>query len=351
MNAAQTAKLAEARAVLTQLGFPRPQSNERSALVLLCLLDLGPTKPSARATGDKLWRTHQIMQWFRDFYGKDYKPNSRETIRRQTLHQFIEAGLRSTTRRSRSSCQLPAQLLPDCSGGSGASPNARQGRLRQARDEVPDEQARPHGPTRAHARHETISVTLADGSPLTLTAGGQNVLIKEMVEKFCPRWTPGGRILYVGDAGKDDPLFDEQGFEDLGVRLDKHGKLADLVVYMADRDWLILMEAASSHGPVDGKRLVELTKLFADCTAGLVYVSCFPSRAVMRRFLRTSVGDGSLVCSRSDTPDPLQRRAIPRAARLTCQLPVDTYPPETCLLQRDLLRMEARTGLARGRCR
>ena len=89
MNAAQTAKVAEARAVLTQLGFAPAQSNERSALVLLCLLDLAPTKPWARASGDKLWRTHQIMQWFRDYYGKDYKPNSRETIRRQSLHQFI----------------------------------------------------------------------------------------------------------------------------------------------------------------------------------------------------------------------------------------------------------------------
>ena len=93
MNAAQTAKLRRRGPCLTQLGFPGPQSNERSALVLLCLLDLAPTKPWARASGDKLWRTHQIMQWLRDYYGKDYKPNSRETIRRQTLHQFIEAGL------------------------------------------------------------------------------------------------------------------------------------------------------------------------------------------------------------------------------------------------------------------
>ena len=120
---------------------------------------------------------------------------------------------------------------------------------------------------------------------MTLTAGGQNVLIKAMVEEFCPRWTPGGRILYIGDAGKDDPIFDEDGFAALGVSLNKRGKLPDLVVYLEDRNWLVLMEAASSHGPVDGKRHGELAQLFATSTAGLVYVSCFPSRGEMRKFL------------------------------------------------------------------
>lgn len=45
------------------------------------------------------------------------------------------------------------------------------------------------------------------------------------------------------------------------------------------------MEAATSHGPVDAKRYGELTKLFASAKPGLVFVSCFPSRATMRKFL------------------------------------------------------------------
>jgi type II restriction enzyme len=45
------------------------------------------------------------------------------------------------------------------------------------------------------------------------------------------------------------------------------------------------MEAASSHGPVDAKRYGELTKLFANAKPGLVFVSCFPDRATMRRLL------------------------------------------------------------------
>ena len=71
----------------------------------------------------------------------------------------------------------------------------------------------------------------------------------------------------------------------LDITVDHHGKLPDLVVYQPSKNWLFLMEAASSHGPVDAKRHDELSALFADCTAGLVYVSCFPDRATMRKFL------------------------------------------------------------------
>lgn len=61
--------------------------------------------------------------------------------------------------------------------------------------------------------------------------------------------------------------------------------MPDLVVYMPDRNWLVLMEAASSHGPVDSKRHGELAALFARSTAGLVYVSCFPDRTEFRKYV------------------------------------------------------------------
>ncbi len=85
-------KIAEAQQILRLLGFDAERSNERSALVLLALMDLGPEKEWHEAERPML-RTVQIMQLIRVVYGKDYKPNTRETIRRFTLHQFAEAGL------------------------------------------------------------------------------------------------------------------------------------------------------------------------------------------------------------------------------------------------------------------
>ena len=79
--------------MLAHLGLPAAQQHDRSALVLLCLLDLTPDRGWSDADGRKLWQTYVLMQWLRDHYDKDYNPNSRETIRRQTLHQFVDAGL------------------------------------------------------------------------------------------------------------------------------------------------------------------------------------------------------------------------------------------------------------------
>jgi hypothetical protein len=33
------------------------------------------------------------MDWSRKYYRKKYAPNTRETFRRQTMHQFVQAGL------------------------------------------------------------------------------------------------------------------------------------------------------------------------------------------------------------------------------------------------------------------
>src|SRR5207244_11533355 len=74
------------------LGFPRQQLNERSALTLLALVGLKPDSPWSTA-GEPLCGITPMMDFFRDYYGKSYKPNTRETVRRQTVHQFMDAGL------------------------------------------------------------------------------------------------------------------------------------------------------------------------------------------------------------------------------------------------------------------
>lgn len=128
-------------------------------------------------------------------------------------------------------------------------------------------------------------MTTPGGDTFTLKAGGQNALIKAMVEEFCAYFVPGGEVLYVGDADEKLATFERERLAALGVNVDEHGKMPDLVVYQPDKNWLFLMEAASTHSPVDHIRYSELSSLFSGSTADLVYVSCFPDRSIMRRFL------------------------------------------------------------------
>jgi hypothetical protein len=86
----QNKKLAEAKVLLKALGFPKAQYNDRSAWVFLALSNIKSSDEWITASAPLL-PTVNIMEFIRKEYGMDYKPNSRETIRRQTLHQFEQA--------------------------------------------------------------------------------------------------------------------------------------------------------------------------------------------------------------------------------------------------------------------
>ncbi len=67
--------------------------------------------------------------------------------------------------------------------------------------------------------------------------------------------------------------------------MDEHGKMPDVVLWYEEKNWLLLVESATSHGPVDSKRHGELSKLFASARPGLVFVTAFPDRRTMGRYL------------------------------------------------------------------
>ncbi|MGH8497504.1 MAG: BsuBI/PstI family type II restriction endonuclease, partial [Methylococcales bacterium] len=81
-----------AHQIIISLGLPRAQQNERSALCLLALLNVTPGKAWADAENPLLGIT-PIMDWAREHYNKEYAPNTRETVRGQTMHQFCDAGI------------------------------------------------------------------------------------------------------------------------------------------------------------------------------------------------------------------------------------------------------------------
>src|SRR5450759_2194848 len=130
-----------------------------------------------------------------------------------------------------------------------------------------------------------LPVKLATGETMRLSPGDHSELIKAIIEEFAPRFVPGGVLIYAGDTGEKWGYFDKELLAKLGVEVDGHGKMPDVVLYYPERGWLLLVESVTSHGPVDGKRHDELARLFAGSKAGLVYVTAFPSRAVMTRYL------------------------------------------------------------------
>ncbi len=130
-----------------------------------------------------------------------------------------------------------------------------------------------------------IPVRLPSGNTVAISPGGQNPLIKTVIEEFCPRFVPGGTVVYIGDAENKFLHLDTDYLQRLGVVIPAPAKMPDVVVHDTKRNWMLLIEAVTSAGAVDGKRRKELKELSSGCKAGLVFVTAFSTRDVMRSFL------------------------------------------------------------------
>ena len=278
-------RVLDAQDVLRQLGLPKAQTNERSALTLLALLGLTPDRTWADIEATLIGIT-PMMDFMAEHYGRRYAPNTREDVRRQTVHQFLAAGIlrqnpdnpQRPTNSGQTVYLVPAELI---------------GTLRHYGTDRWDrvlaawlKEAPPLRERWARERNmNLIPVTLPSGEAVTLTPGGQNPLIKAIVEEFCSRFVSDGQLLYMGDTADKFAVWERTALEDIGIVVDEHGKMPDLVVLDRASNWLVLIEAVTSHGPMDAKRREELASLFADSQAGLVYVTAFADRKTLSQYL------------------------------------------------------------------
>ena len=294
-------KIDEALQIVKALGMPKGQHNDRSALTLLALLDL---KSDGRWSElDKpLMGITAIMDYTRKHYGWEYSPNSRETFRRQTMHQFVEAGI--------------AFYNPDQPDRPVNSPKACYQISEEAFQVILTFGTAQWATTletylegwetlaakwAKHREMQMIPVTVADGHEISLTAGAHSELIKQIITEFAPRFAPASEVIYVGDTGAKVCYFQVERLAELGVTVDQHGKIPDVVLYFTDKDWLLLIESVTSHGPVDSKRHNELAALFKEAKPGLVYVTAFPDRGIMGRYLGEISWETEVWCADAPT--------------------------------------------------
>ena len=64
----------------------------------------------------------------------------------------------------------------------------------------------------------------------------------------------------------------------------QHGKMPDVILYVENKKWLVLVESVTSHGPVDSKRYIELEELFGNINADKVYISAFPDKKTFTHY-------------------------------------------------------------------
>ncbi len=277
-------KIEEAQEILKALGLPPAQYNEMAALTLLAVCNIKEQDDWKAATRQSMGVSNGIMSFVNEHYGKTYAPNTRETFRRQVLHQFVQARI--------------VDYNPDEPSLPVNSPKAHYALTSEVLELIKTYKTRKWKKALNHFLAEVgklsevylrerelnqIPVTLQNGKTLKLSAGKHNEVQAAIVEQFAPRFANGGILLYLGDTAKKDLFLDEQGLKDLGIPIDQHSKLPDVVILDTNRNWLFLIEAVTSHGPVSPKRLLELEDFLKDCKVGKVYVTAFPDMAEFKK--------------------------------------------------------------------
>ena len=277
-------KTEEAANLLKAFGLPIAQQNKRSCLTLLALAGLKEDTPW-KSAGRPLLRTVDLMAFIREQYHVNYAPNSRETIRRQSLHQFEQACLADRnpddpfrpTNSGNTVYRLTTQALAVVRMYGSPRFDKRLARFRAQFGSLRE----------AYEVRRLITLTplkLADGSTAFLSPGSHNQLQIAVIKEFGPRFAPGAELLYVGDTASKYVVCSAERLARLNVPVTEHDKLPDLIFHSPRENWLFLVEAVTSHGPVSPKRHHEIEAMLKGCPAERVYVTAFLNLKTFRKY-------------------------------------------------------------------
>ena len=272
-------KIAEAQAILAALQVPASQQTNVCCCALLALAGLTENMSWAQATNHWL-RVHDVIIFSNANLGTSYAENSRETFRKRALHHFRNAAFIEDNGMATNSgnyrYRLTAEMLQLIKSFGTASWDGLLAAFRTQHPSLIQLYA-------SQRKLNKIPVKI-NGTALSFSPGAHNQLQKDIIEEFAPRFAPHSTCLYVGDTVKKDLFKDEATLTALGITISVHDKMPDVVLYSKKNKRLFFIEAVTSVGPMDPKRVHELDVLTASVTCTKVYITAFPDFKTFKKF-------------------------------------------------------------------
>lgn len=271
--------------VLEKMGFPRLQQNDRSALTLFALLDLRKRTSWSKSKKRDI-RIHDILLFIKKYYGIKYAENTRETIRRQTLHQFEQAGIvvRNPDNPSRPT-NSPNTVYTITDDALEVIRQYNTSKWKKALHEFIENKGRLIERYEKRKVKNLISLNLPDGNAIRFSPGKHNELQVQIIKNFMPRFCSTGKLIYVGDTARKLLYVEENLLKVLGIPITQHDKLPDVVLYDRQKNRIFLIEAVTAHGPISSKRQIELENALRNCKDIKIYISVFPDFHEFKRHI------------------------------------------------------------------
>jgi adenine-specific DNA-methyltransferase len=283
-------KIDSAKEILIAFGLPEKQQNDRSARTLIALANL-KRNSSWNQAESKPMTIHEIIEFIKQYYKFVYAENSRETIRRQTIHQFEQAGI--VIRNIDDPYRPTNSPLTNYSLSQESLEVIKSYKSQDWEDKVSEYLEKIGTLTdKYHKKRKALHIPISiKNKDFTLSPGKHNELQVKIKEKFVPLFAPGAVLLYMGDTSLKHLFIDTKNIKKLNIDITQHGKLPDIVLYLEERDWLYLIEAVTSHGPVSHTRVVQLQELLKNNTSHKIYISAFPDFKTFLKYAKDIAWD------------------------------------------------------------
>ncbi len=272
-------KLEEARTILKQLQVPVKQQSDLCCYVLLSLAGIKKRRRWETASNEWL-RIHDVIVFTRDNYGVQYAENSRETIRKQAMHHFRNAAFIEDNGLSTNSPNYKYRLTDEMLVLLRAY---KQKAWKTEMDRFLENHESLISLYSSKRNLKKIPVII-NGESFSFSTGSHNLLQKAIVEEFAPRFAPNSECLYVGDTIEKDMVKREEKLRKLGFEITLHDKMPDVVLYAAEKNWLYFIEAVTSVGPMEPKRIKEIEEMTQDVKAGKIYITAFLDFKTFKKF-------------------------------------------------------------------
>jgi len=280
-------RLDESEKLLQDLGLPTQYNSKLMKYTFLTLLNINKKSNWSESTNQKLLRLHDIFKYIKDVFDVPYAENSRETLRKRVVKVLEQSHIviknaddasRPTNSGNTNYSISKEALLVIKSYGTQKYPNL----LNEFRDnfDLLSEQ---------YAKRRDIHKIplLIDDKKFLLSSGSHNQLQVNIINEFSSRFAKASKLLYIGDTADKYIYVDKVSLEKINIPISKDEKLQlpDILLYDEKKNWLYLIEAVTTHGAIDQKRVNELEKMFERCPANKIYITAFTDRKTFRKYI------------------------------------------------------------------
>ncbi|RHW45420.1 restriction endonuclease [Bombilactobacillus bombi] len=276
-------KILDACQILKDVGFSKIVSEKSMAARFILAATRITEDMNWKQASNKGVQIHEGLQFLNKEYNTNLKENTRESLRKQGPKKMATVGLARDN------------------VSEGIPTNSKNYRWFLTDDffnlirhfEDPEYTKKLHQFRTMHKSRMSIEAAKRKKAMIPvkynnfqfhLTPGKHNLLHKEILEQFAPRFAGGSKLLYVGDTSEKNLKLEKSTLTQIGFPMTMHEIIPDIILLDEKRNWLFLIEAVSSVGSMSIDRVRKIKSKYTG-HAGLIFVTAFQDWSTYKRFV------------------------------------------------------------------